>query len=141
MTQDRSLSHALAFGEELLDDAIEVPPVIQAGQDVGGGQLLHLAEGFFQLRILVAQIAQGLLKLGVERFVLANDLGHRQVLLDHQRDGEQVIAELDDVIAGAGADGFGGDLADVLPVTMMTGVEQRWRTCRSSSMPVASGRL
>src|SRR5439155_5094012 len=85
---------ASGLGEKLFDHAAEVPAVVYAGQRIGRGHLL-------ELRVLLFQLFSQL-------FALANDLGDGQVLLNHQGNGKEVIADLHDVVGGPLADGFGG---------------------------------
>ncbi len=104
---------AARLGEKLLEHLSKMTPVIETGERIRRRHLLHLLQRFFELVILLAQITQRPFQFRTQTLVFALDLGDRQVLFHHQRDGIEIIPEFDDVIRCALADGLRGDAHDI----------------------------
>lgn len=106
-------SVAGAFGEVSFEDLAEMASVVEAGEWVGGSHLFEFLEAVLELLILDGNFAGGLLLLLVEQFIFLLDLPGLEIFFNDERDGEEVVAGLEDVVVGTGEDGLGGGLADV----------------------------
>jgi len=95
---------------EVLENGLGLVPGLVALPHARRRLLLELSHDVLELLVLDTQRLHRLPELVVQAQVLDLGLPDRQVLLDDDRHGEQVIAGLGDVVVRAAADRLDGDL-------------------------------